>query len=111
MGTIEIYHGYTFSSHLLQKLYRERYLKLSQCDMSKLTGIRQPNLAAHESGRHLLDSVDAAFDSVGFNRWASSVATCAEEAEMIADLIDPTSREEYLTEQQLEQLGRAVSAA
>lgn len=104
MNKITIFPGYDLPSHELQKLYRERYLKISQCEFCAVTGIKQPNLSAHESGHNPQAHVDKAFEQLNFGRWARSVATCEEEASMIEDMLDETSRLEYMTEAQIETL-------
>lgn len=94
--TVTIWPGYELDRSALQRLYRERWLKVTQVEMCRLTGVKQPNLASHEIGTHPLDSVDAAFDAVGFKSWASSVATCDEEASMIEDMLTEDSGAEWM---------------
>lgn len=103
--------GREYETTALQKLYRERYLKITQTQMSKLTGQQQPNIAAHEIGKSVKPCIDRAFDMLGFSKWASSVVTCKEEAEMLADLLDPTSGLEYLTTAQAEAIGMLKKGA
>ena len=104
--------GHEFPIHALQRLYRERYLKISQLQFCDLTGVKQPHLSAHEAGipGKWLNSICRAYDSCGFARWLGYVATTPDEAEMLADLLDPDSGLQWLSGPQAEKLGLDTSS-
>lgn len=101
-------------THALQKLYRERYLKISQVEFCSLTGTKQPNLSAHENGKEPFEplgaavdeKIDAAFDALGFQRWAEHVATSPEEVGMLQDLLDEDSGCSFMNSEQMAALRR-----
>lgn len=99
--TTVIWPGYELPTGALQKLYRERWLKISQVEMVELTGAKQPYIAEVERCSGKLSEAQAAtvadaFDSLGFSRWAASVATCEEEASMVEDMILDDSGIEWM---------------
>lgn len=94
--TTTIWPGYELSTTGLQKLYRERYLKISQTEMAILTGLKQPNIAAYECGKVKSPCVDNAYSMLGFSAWSASIATCDEEASMIEDMLIDDSGAEWM---------------
>lgn len=98
--------GDGFDVNVLQVIYRECYLKISQIEFCELTGIKQPNLSAHEKLERpeFYDSVCAAFESLGFYRWLCYVATSPDELAMLHELADTESGSLYLTQSQWKKL-------
>lgn len=84
----------------LQRLFRTCVLKISGAEFEELSGIRTPNLLAHESGRRTTSTVDTAFSALGFWKWIERIAS-ATDAGIIHEMLSDDSWLGYMSGSQV----------
>lgn len=104
--------GIAFPASRLHELFRDRILKISQCEMAALFGMRQPNISAHESGdaSKWSDRAAAAYESLGFHMWIDHAVTSEDELNMLREMVEEDSGAEYMPSAYAERL-RSIRAA
>lgn len=61
--------GYGIARHWLCAFYRREVLRLSQCEVEYLTGVKKPNISNFELGRKNSNKIIQAYKDMGLDIW------------------------------------------